>query len=606
MKPFFLTIFALCSLLPLRAQNTVRKDSLLNRELTLEKEYNPTIRDAVKISQFPELREPQAPKSNVEFSNYATPFDAQSRLIPLDPQAYLTRLNYSKYKGYLTGGISSLIDINGDLGYQILNSNRDRLNIFLSHRSSSCDISYLSNDVSQVQDVLSYLNEPEKPKFKINDNWGGLNYLHDFGGIKFLADAKYTYSAFNYYGLSVPYIMWCVTTPCPVPNNNFDKNTNQINNMLEAHLGVSSEKAGATNFKVNIGYTSFGQKYGNTILEKGSSESRILFDGDINQPVNSTIKIGVAGSIKTYSYSEPFKSLNEDTIANYWVYSLNPYFYWEDGNVNLLLGAKLDAEVGGRDEIIVSPTVRFNYSPSNQFMFYLLAEGGIKDNSQYNLFYENRYVDPMRRIMDSRSPLDATAGVKFTPLSTLSVGIFGGYKMTKDEHFYYWTPGAKNVFDDTTPMLAGNWITPVYEDANILKLGADLKYAFQDIFELNLKGTYYQWDIPQGEYAILYEAWNKPNFEMNLNAAYRLTEIPLRFDLSYLGAYGRKSANNLTLSESVRMNDIHDLSIKGTYTFAPNFSIYASLNNILFSKYDFWWGYPAQNFNIMGGLSVLF
>jgi hypothetical protein len=598
MKPIFLTILALCCLLPLRAQNTIRKDSLMNRELTLEKEYNPTIQDAVKISRLPELREPQAPKSNVEFSNYATPYEVQSQLFPLNPQAYLTQLNYSKYKGYLTGGISSLIDIDGDIGYQILNSDKDRLNIFFSHRSSSCNISYLQNEY--------YENETRK--FKINDNWGGLNYLHDFGNINFHADAKYTCSAFNYYGLSIPYIINYVL-PGPMPNNNFDKNTNQVNQMFETQIGVASEKAGELNYKLNIGYTHFQQKYGNTAYEDGSRENRVLIDGDIHQLlINSTTGLGVSGSIKTYSYAEPFRTIN-DSATNYWTYSLNPYVYWDEDNFNLRLGAKMDVEVGGRGKIIASPDIRFNYYPSKQFMFYILADAGIKDNSQYNLFYENRYIDPFIRVMDSRSPLDATIGVKFIPLSTFSVDIFGGYKMTKDEHFFYPNVGAKNVFDVTTPMLAGNWITPFYEDANTVKLGADLKYAYQNIFELILKGTYYQWGIVAGkntDNALIHKAWNKPAFETNLNAAYTVPVIPLRFDLSYYGAFGRKAAANFALSESVRMNDINDLSIKGTYLFTPNFSVYASLNNLLYSRYDFWWGYPAQGFNIMGGLSFLF
>ena len=596
MKPVLFIIFALFCSVSLRAQNTMRTDSLMNRELMLEKEYTPTLRDAVKLNQLPELREPQAPKSQVEFSNYATPFDVQQKITLLSPQAYLTNVNYSKYKGYLTGGISSLLDIDGDLGYQILNSDKNRLNIFLSHRSSACDVSYLQDK----------LYENDTKKFKINDNWGGLNFMHDFSGIKFNADAKYTNSAFNYYGLSIPNIIMYFM-PGPEPNNNFDKNTNQVNNLFEMHAGITSEKVNELNYKINVGYTNFRQKYGNTIDVNGSNENRILIDGNIHQLFNSTMGIGLSGNIKTYSYgSEIFKLLNE-TATNYWTYSLNPYFYLKEENLNLLLGAKMDVEAGGRQKIIFSPSIRFNYYPSNQFIFYLLAEGGIKDNSQYNLFYENRYVDPLIRVMDSRSPLDATAGIKFTPVSTLSAGIFGGYKITKDEHFYYPNVGAKNVFDDTAPMLAGNWITPVYEDANTVKVGADVNYAFQNVFELGIKGTYYHWIISKDKYP--YDsalAWNKPDFEMNANAVYRLQTLPLRFDLSYSGAYGRKAAGNFAFTETVKMNDIHDLSLKGTYSFTPNLSVYASLNNLLFSKYDFWWGYPAQGFNIMGGLSILF
>ena len=582
MKPIFLTIFALCCLFPVRAQ----RDSLINRELTLEKEYNPTIHDAVKISQLPELREPQAPESPVEFAYYENPYQVQSKPFPLSPQAYLTHLNYSKYRGYLTGGLSSLIDIDGDIGYRILNSTQEQSNIFFSHRSSRCDV--------------SYLQENGRQKFKINDNWGGLDYRQDYGAVKFLADTKYTYSGFNYYGLSIPYFMSGFQP---------DKNTNQINGLFEAHASVSSEKTYPLNYKINVGYTNFRQKYGNTLWESGSGENRVLIDGDVRKIINSTKRIGLSGSIKTYSYTTTLFKLLNDGTTNYWTFSLNPYIYWESSNWNFLLGAKMEVEVGGLGKIIASPVIRFNYYQDQVFMFYLLADGGRKDNSQYNLFYENRYVDPLIRVMDSRSPLDATAGIKFTPLSTASVGIFTGYTIMKDEHFFYSNAGAKNNFGESASMLAGNWITPSYEDANTFKLGGDLKYAFQNVFELNLKGTYYHRAIMK-KYpndGFLHGAWNKPDFEMNLNAAYYYPELPLRFDLSYLGAYGRKAAGESRLFGTIlKMNDINDLSVKGTYSFTPDFSCYVSLNNLLFSKYDFWWGYPTQSFNIMGGINILF
>ena len=415
MKHIFLTILALCCLLPLWAQNTARNDSVMSRELMLEREYNPTTRDAVKLSQLPELREPQAPGTRVEFSNYSTPFSLQPKILSLSPQAYLTNLNSSKYKGYFTAGISSLIDFNADLGYQILNTDKDRLNIFFSHRSSGSNVTY-------VQDV-SDTDETEKQKFKINDNWGGLNYMHNFGEIKFFADAKYTNSAFNYYGCMNP-VTLPVTTGF-LDDEYFDRNTNQNNSMFEAKIGIGADKPDALNYKLNLGFTNFGQKHGNTINENGSKENRILIDADIHKLFSSTMGIGASGALKTYSYgNDNFRFLNFNT-TNYWTYFLNPYLYMEDEYINLILGAKIDFDIGGIGKTVFAPAIRFNFYPNDEFMFYLLAEGGRKDNSQYNMFYENRYIDPMIRVRDSRSPLDATAGIKIVPVPTFSVDIFG-------------------------------------------------------------------------------------------------------------------------------------------------------------------------------------
>ena len=594
MRPTFYILFTFCCLLTINAQNTAKKDSLLNRELMLEREYNPSIRDAVKLSQLPDLREPQAPKSSVEFSNYAVPYNVQSKIFPLSPQSYLKNVNSSKYKGFLKGGISNLIDIDADFGYQLLNTDKDRLNIFLTHRSSASNISFLQ----EIND-----QDGEKRKFKINDNWGGLNFLHNFGDTKFFADIKYTFSAFNYYGLSM--VQNIPTFSESRPLNNFDNNSIQINNMFETHFGFSSDKPSALNYNFKAGYTNFQQKYGNTENTNGGNESRILIEGDISHPVSSVTRMGLSATTKVYSYSDPINKYTDST-SNYWTGSLTPYLFFEDDNFKLLLGAKVDAEIGSRKKIVGAPAIKFDFFPSERFMFYIHAGGGRKDNSQYDMFYENRYVDPVFRVLDSRSPLDATAGVKFSPLSTFTVGIFGGYKITRDEHFFYTVPAPKLPSGVSSTTIAKNWIAPIYEDANTLKLGADFNYSFQDIFDLNANWTYYNWSITSEKHSLIfYIALNKPDFEMNLNAGYNLSLLPLRFDLSYYSAIGRKVAD-FSIPAFIKMNDIHDLSLKGTYSFTPYFSAYLSLNNLLFQKYDFWWGYPAQGFNAMGGLSVLF
>jgi hypothetical protein len=571
----------------------VRNDSLLNREMTLEKEYNPTIKDAVKLNQLPELREPQAPKSKVEFSNYAVPYAVQNGLVYLKPQVYLSDINYSKYRGYLTAGLGTLMNIDADLGYQLLNSGTDHLSVFASHRSGS-------NDVTNLQ-------IEEKQKFKLNDTWGGIDFLHNFGTVKVSLDTKYTYSSFNYSGLS--HIITGAPGPVPYSINTFP---NQVNNLFEMHAGIASEEANKLNYKINAAYTRFGQKYYETTREPGRKENRILIDWDFHKNFNSTMGSGFAGFFKNYAYSSLLEWLKEsDNLApygnsNYSILSLNPYFYLEGDNLDLTLGGKVDVEFGGRNKVVGAINLLFNYYPSDYFLFYVKTDGGRKDNSNYASFYENRYVSPYYRVWDSRTPLDGTVGLKFLPVSTLSLAVFGGYKITMDEHFYLHSSNYPR-----TDAISGTVLYPEYQDANTFKLGADINYALPDFFEVGIKGVYYQWEIKEKQSPDNYRvfgAWHKPRFVADLHTAYRFPLFPLRFDLSYHAEYGRKSLDYLVPVDGgiVKMKDIHDLSLKATYPITDFFSAYLSTNNLLFQKYDIWYGYPAQNFNIMGGISFLF
>jgi hypothetical protein len=582
---------------------TNRKDTVLTREMTLEKEYNPTIRDAVKLNQIPELREPQAPKTQVEFSNFASPFDVKPGLMLLNPKAYLTDMNYAKQRGYLTLGVSSLLDINGDFGYQILHTPQDYLSVFLSHRSSNSNVKNLQIDENQ--------------KFKINDNLGGLNYTHNFEKVKLDLGAKYTYSAFNYSGLNIANLQetenayfWSVP-----PVYEIAKFPTQVNNIFDTHAGVSSDVENELNYKVGLEYSFFNQRYGSVTSKSGLTENRVVIDLDFHKKINSTMGVGLGGYYKTFSYSSEEYRMNSNGITRYSLFSLNPYFYLEDDNLDLTLGAKPGFELGGRKKMIVAPVVDLKFYPSDRFLAYLNVDGGIQENSKYTTYYENRYAGPLSKIRDSRSPFDGTVGIKFLPLSVLSVDVFTGYKITKDEHFFYHY--YDYVFTEST---AGSTISSIYENANVSKLGSNIKYAYQDRFEIDLKGVYYYWDIigtsnlndfnfERGIRAR--EPWGKPNFEADLSLMYRVESLPLQLNLLYHGAFGRKMTTNFDISnnlnaDGINMKDINDLSLKATYSFTKSFSAYLSGNNLLFQKYDIWYAYPAQGFNIIGGINFLF
>ncbi|MDR0768648.1 MAG: TonB-dependent receptor [Dysgonamonadaceae bacterium] len=542
MKPIYILLFIWLCTLPLQAQ----KDSLLNREMILEKEYSPTIEPAVKINRLPELREPQAPKSKVAFSNYSTNYELQPGIVPLMPRSLFSDWNTSKYAGYASLGLSSALNFDGDAAYQILNTERDFLDVYFSHRSSNSD--------------NPSLQEPsQKQKFYMNDNLGGANFTCGLDNLKLSAGLKYTRSSFNYSG---------------------DKNSpNQVNNMLEACAGIVSDAPNELNYAANVKYTRFRQKYlGQTT--PGVKENRLIIDWDLHKNYDAVSKYGLSGAYKTYGYnSKTFRKLNDMTL--FFVLSLTPYYYIEGDNLNLTLGVNANLEMGGRNKKAISPHIRFNYNPLDVLLFYASALGGRNDNSQYSMFYENRYVYPSIRVWDSRSLVDATVGAQYLPLSNLSLNVFAGYRLTKDEHF----------FTDTMCVRYGT--------ANGVKLGAQVNYISHDLFGIDVKGTLYNWSVKDAG-GNSFEAYHKPRFEAETDAFFLVPDMPLRLDLAFKGLFGRVGDSDY------KMKDIYDLSIKANYIITPLISANLSVNNLLFQKYDIWYGYPAQKFNIMGGVSIKF
>jgi hypothetical protein len=560
----------------------------LQRELNLEKEYSPTLREVHKINQLPEIKAPEAPKTKVEFSNYVPDYAVPSYYRHLDAKTYFPDFATNNKRGYLDVGIGSLIDVDVDLGYQILNLPEDYLSIFGSHRSSN----------PKTIDLRKNLSGNEKQKMKLNDNLIGINYLHRFETVKLLADAQYTHSAFNYYGLPVSYFP---LNPAAIRTTDAIEHVlDNQNNRFQIHAGVESVDNEAIAYKANLAYTLFDQKFGETKEIIGKTENQIRMDFDLFAKF-----IGIASSIKNYSYRASKKDFGN---SDYTAFSFNPYLIFKADDWNARLGINADLQTGGIKNFRIAPDIRFNWRSSSEVLFYLSAKGGTRDNSNYNCYDENRYIDPLYRIYDTKIPFDGTVGIRFSPSSSWGIDLFTGYKWMRDEHFYLSERFMLNVGDK---YLTAQKIVPQYAHAQTFKLGGILNYSYQDIFDLGLKWVYQKWNVHElsniassGNPSYPLGAWNKPVFTGDLNMGFKVPAIPFRVDLAYHLEAGRKTVSGF--NEIIRMKNIHDLNLKGNYTFNDTCSVFVKINNLLYQKYDLFYGYPAQNFNIMGGISLKF
>ncbi|GHT03628.1 hypothetical protein AGMMS49525_09030 [Bacteroidia bacterium] len=541
---------------------TTNSDPDLNREMTLEKDYVPTVKDANKINRLPDITAPTAPQTPVQFANYMSVLDMPTSLYPLKSSA--SAFGSGEQMGYVNLGASTLPNFLADAGFQILRLPTDRLNIYASHRSGKYDVTYIDTDI--------------KNKKKINDNVFGLNYLHKFSDWKIFADAQYTYSQYNNYA-------W---------HESLGFDTDFTNNLFLVHAGAASTTSDNLSFLLNATYTRFNQKYNTS--ETGN-ENRLLLDFDLNAPLDFDKRIGLSGSVKNYSFSNLAHTIlldasgntyYDDEKHNYTILSAAPYLLFEGENWETHLGLSVSKQFGDQDKLLLAPDVRFHVQASDEVLFYVLAQGGFTDNSNYELFYQNRYLDPVR---DSRTRLNAKLGVDLAILSNLNVDLHTSYRIIDDEWFE-----APNV-----------WL-PAYADAKVLNVGGAVRYALPDLVDVELNVDYYKWKISDDENSVLgpiETVFNKPKFIANLKIGFTPIE-PLRFDLAYRLEMDRKIAVSESPVEALKLDDIHDVSLRGTYSFTKHFSAFVSANNLLFQKYDLWRGYPANPFHAMGGISYQF
>lgn len=566
------------------AQEEVNKEEKnLNREMTLEREYDPSVQDANKVNTLPAVKEPTVKKRAIDYAVFAVPTEPEKQISVLPSGKIMADMDYNKRRGYLNLAAGMNLNINGDFGYHILSTEKDNLNVYLSHRSTNGNIDYIQID--------------DKVKAKLNDNLGGLNYKHKFEKAVFNIGAKYGYSGFNYYGLPVTGNLEEAGTNLDLA----DRTTNQVNQTIGANIGIESEDEEAPfGYMVDFDYINFSHKYGADAKSDGPTENTFELKFNLFAPFGGNQRIGLAGLAEYFSYNLPERC----SFENHAEVILNPYYTIEGDIWNLKLGAKAMIVTGENSKFAASPDIAFDVEVADKTVFYLKADGKLYSNSMYETALVNRYVNPTEELMPSRNWLDANLGIKSGVVPGFWFDVFAGYKITSSDVLYL----PSRVFEQDG---FGNFAEAM-SDINTKRFfaGVNLKYNYQKLFEINLKGVYNNWKANYGDSWIGGEAnaeldrvWGKPTAEINAGVTVRPID-KLAVDVNYYLATGRYT--QLGGNEEANLNNINELNIRGMYNINKTFSVNVQLNNVLFQKYDIYYGYPAQGFNLMGGINVNF
>lgn len=571
-----------------------KKDKNLNREMTLEREYDPSVQDASKVNILPDIKEPQVQKRSIDYANFTLPVEPEKEIGILSSGKIMAEMPYNKRRGYFNFAGGTYLNLNGDLGYHILSTDKDRLSISFAHRSTNGKIKLLTPQGMTVP------QEDVKSKAKLNDNLGAIDYTHEFEKATFDLGARYGYSAFNYYGYY----------PGIEPDKMLDKN--QANQQIFFKAGVESKDVAAFNYLFDFDFRNFSHKYGMNPDKDGVKENVFGAKVDLSTGFGGDKKAGVAAMLDYLSYSEPSEDRVSDKggFDSHAQITVSPYFGVTGDNWNLKLGANAMFITGDQSKVFASPNITADVEVANATVLYGNFLGRINANSMYDVSLENRYANPSQAIMPSRTWLDGTIGIKCGAAPGFWFDIFGGYKITDNDHFY-----VAGYNDGTTAW--GNVGDAVYLDSKVLRVGASLKYSYQQLVDFTLKGVYNSWDVsPAGKNNSTNEgnineddlkAYNKPELEIEAGVTVKPIR-PLTIALNYYLGSGRYTMFDATAGDitPVKMDNINELNLTGSYTFNDTFGAYLKLNNVLCQKYDLFPGYTAQGFNAMVGVNINF
>jgi hypothetical protein len=573
------------------AVNAQEPDEQLSREMTLEREYDPTVQDANKVNRLPEMLPPAVTKRTIDYSTFTIPANPQKEITLLPSGNTMTEIPYSKHRGYVHFGGGMFMSLNGDIGYHILNDDKNKLNLFFTHRSTGGNVEFTPENKQQ--------------KARLNDNLGGFHFGRRFDQNAVLRlGANYGYNTFNYYGR--PSLLPLSSATQYVTGRETDRETDQVNQTLNIYGGVRSKDDATTGYILDVDFFNFAQQYGWAINMDGIRENKITLRAGIDRRFGNAEnqQAGITGKADIFSYTNPSDGNTADSSAyrNSIEATLTPYYRIAGERWNIRLGANVMIITGDSAKVFVSPNVSAEAQIAEQTLFYVTAGGEIQSNDAHGLSQRNRYMDHLMAVKPSRTLLDATLGIRSGVAPGVWIGAFAGYKITEDDVFFI--PATSRPYDLSRFM---SYSTAFQPDASLFRIGATLKYAYRKQVEFSLKGVYNSWSLKEGDVASTpagdeIKPYGRPAVELNAD----LTVKPLKPLTLALGYYLGADRHTLFYAATVKMPDINDLNLTASWNINDMFGAYVKLNNLFFRQQELFYGYPTQGFSAMAGISLHF
>ena len=126
-------------------------DTLLRRQLQLEREFNPTLQDANKIRTLPTLPVPEVKKANISYSNWGGRITPPLEIAIPVPSEIMTAIPFDKSKGYASLSAGNYANIDGALGFRIISNEKNDLRFDFNHYSTNAVIKYSQESISSDQ-----------------------------------------------------------------------------------------------------------------------------------------------------------------------------------------------------------------------------------------------------------------------------------------------------------------------------------------------------------------------------------------------------------------------------------------------------------------------
>ncbi len=567
--------------------NLHAEDSIVNRNVNVEREYKPVIQDVGKINSLPNVLEPNIEKTAPNYSEFNLPLSVDYNLHTLSSTQPSNNKNKYTKDGYVRLGFGNPLNTMADFAYPIISQSDSKLDFILNHLAT------FENKTRSITKAALSFNKSLNNFDLYAGLGGGHEYLKYYGrnfnesantaNINSLLASNALFTERDRQGI--------YKTRGSLNLNEFLTDSTNTFWRINAFAGFkSSPTANVLRYKAELNY-----KLLNT--QNGITEHLIHSLGRFSTPHNNN-RMGLDIDMYNIAYQTNTTS-TINTQNGYSLFNLNPYYHIEKETWKVRLGVKSSFSIANGKAFCPSADINGEWKAIPKYIsLYGGITGGYAVNSMNNILTENPYLLSELRVEDTYTPVDFFAGVKLKPLYNLMLDAYIDYRKIKSQYFFVnkaYSSTDPNLYSDS--VLYTNRFNVIYSDASLLKVGLRANYNLQSWLNVQLKGAYNKWYVETEQYA-----WNKPVWEADMSTDLHITkEIQVSASAYYeAGRYAK--IGNLSLA----MKNKIDINLGGSYSFNNWVSAFVKINNLLNNQNQYFYGYEVQGTNVMLGALLSF
>ena len=546
----------------------------LQREVTIVREFTPTIRNAEKINTMPPVSTPAFERQAVNYSYNAISAEIESAAPEVShPYGKVMQPIEKTQLGYFNFDMGMYLAMAANAGVRIVDTLKDQLAVGVQFTSLDGDVpvgSMMHQGVTTERHQTFY------------DVRTGLNYAHIFdNNIRMSLTGAYRFIDFNYYGVS---------------DNPLGEYPHQQVHNFKVALTVDNQEARKYDYeqwRATAGYEQYGNSNG-AYMPMAGCEHHAFLNGSYDYALNKDWRVGGSVEADYLQYNGIIanhvnvNSLLADNIPfepytqHIFMARLAPRAEWHNHRAHFRIGAKADISVGDKTVFRFAPDIRFDWEFIDNYIFFLHLDGGKQlhtwsDRSKYCL-----YFDPSKRIPSSYSPIDALGGLRMRIIPEVSVTLYGGYEVADEA-----------LFQEVG--MSPYAITWRSLDATCIKAGVMIDAHITEYVTLQADAAYREWQ--HQEMSISYD---RPRWEVNATITahpIKTVDVEVEYNMQLDRDFG---------PEYGKLNDLHNLQAAVKYRPLEWLSVTLHGNNLLNRRHDYYYGLPATGIQIMGGVGVKF